>query len=215
VGKHCGLQDKHRRSENGRFTKDEVIKEWLRNTDAGSPGSPGLVRRLLLICTCPSPRIELFASARQKHTTRTCVCAGSSSMLSGTNILAHRARVGFIKLNKAAKYIIVSPGRPYCSTPGAVVAAAAAVAPAAAANLSAIQPPQLELSFAERLGVHASDGRIQLKNLTFEELEEWCQSMGEHQQAVVQLLLSTHLQSPVSLTTDLRLISHCRSPLSA
>lgn len=125
-------------------------------------------------------------------------------MLSGTNILAHRARVGFIKLNTAAKCIIVSQGRPYCSTSGAVVAAAAAIAPAAAAtaNLSAIQPPQLELSFAERLGVHTSDGRIQLKNLTFEELEEWCQSMGEHQQAVVQLLLYTHIQCLLSLQTD-------------
>lgn len=38
--------------------------------------------------------------------------------------------------------------------------------------------PQLPLSFADRPGVWDSHGKVQLKNLTFEELVEWCKSVG-------------------------------------
>jgi 23S rRNA (adenine2503-C2)-methyltransferase len=60
-----------------------------------------------------------------------------------------------------------------------VVAAAAAAAvgpPAAAVQL---QAPVPELSFAERAGMWDPDCKLQLKNLTIEELQEWCESLGE------------------------------------
>lgn len=57
-----------------------------------------------------------------------------------------------------------------------VAAAAAAATPSAA--LSQLDLPQAPLSFADRAGVWDSQGRIQLKNLTYGELEEWCEFIG-------------------------------------
>ncbi|GBF88050.1 23S rRNA (adenine(2503)-C(2))-methyltransferase [Raphidocelis subcapitata] len=60
--------------------------------------------------------------------------------------------------------------------PAAAAATAAASGPAAAAPGEAPQPP---LSFEGRPGLRDEEGRLLLKNLTFEELEEWCESIGE------------------------------------
>jgi hypothetical protein len=34
------------------------------------------------------------------------------------------------------------------------------------------------LSFADRPGIYDAQGKLMLKNLTFEELQEWCESAG-------------------------------------
>jgi hypothetical protein len=56
-----------------------------------------------------------------------------------------------------------------------------AAAAAAAATAAAVQPgssTSAPLSFADRPGVWSSEQKLQLKNLTFQELEEWCESVG-------------------------------------
>lgn len=58
-------------------------------------------------------------------------------------------------------------------------AVTAAAEPASAQQIL----PQAPLSFADRPGVWDSTGRVQLKNLTYAELEEWCESIGMWQLA--------------------------------
>lgn len=131
--------------------------------------------------------------------------------MSGTHMLAHRARIGFIRLNAAASYLIVIPSRPYSSrrAPG-VVAAAAAPAAAAAASVAPVQlqAPLPELSFAERAGVWDADHKLQLKNLTLDELSEWCESMG----ASLGCLCATQFCSKLLL---LRLLASCYGSAAA
>jgi hypothetical protein len=55
-----------------------------------------------------------------------------------------------------------------------------------------LQAPLLGLSFAERPGVWDGDSKLQLKNLTFDELAEWCEAMGE---SVRNLFTCKFLQS--------------------
>lgn len=101
--------------------------------------------------------------------------ATPAAMLLTTQILACRARVGCLlpRLNAAASCIILVPSssiRRPCSSSSR----------AAAATVTAAAAPSVPLSFADRPGVWDSDSsRLQLKCLTFEELEEWCASMGE------------------------------------
>jgi hypothetical protein len=56
----------------------------------------------------------------------------------------------------------------------------AAAAPAAGLTVAAELPelPRPPLSFAGRPGLHDEEGRVLLKNLTYDELEEWVESIG-------------------------------------
>jgi hypothetical protein len=58
--------------------------------------------------------------------------------------------------------------------PRAAAPAAPGAAPAAGAQPAPRPPP----SFSGRPGLHDSEGRVLLKNLTYEELEEWCEALG-------------------------------------
>jgi hypothetical protein len=63
------------------------------------------------------------------------------------------------------------------TTAAAPTAALAGGAAAVAAGALLEQPP-VPLSFAGQPGLHDSEGRLLLKNLTFEQVEEWCASIG-------------------------------------
>lgn len=105
----------------------------------------------------------------------------TAAMLPTTQkIRACQARVGcqlLPRLNAAASCLILAPSsssssRRPCSSSSRAAAAAAPTTVTAA--------PAVPLSFADRPGVWDShSSRLQLKSLTFEELEEWCASMGE------------------------------------
>jgi hypothetical protein len=41
-----------------------------------------------------------------------------------------------------------------------------------------VDTPAVPLSFADRPGLWDADGKLMLKNLTFEELQEWCEAAG-------------------------------------
>eukprot|EP00879_Flechtneria_rotunda_P025151 GHRR01026711.1.p1 GENE.GHRR01026711.1~~GHRR01026711.1.p1 ORF type:complete len:249 (+),score=100.20 GHRR01026711.1:880-1626(+) len=62
------------------------------------------------------------------------------------------------------------------------------LAAAAASPLTvAVEAPTLQPSFADRLDLYDSQGRLQLKNLTLEELQEWCELIGHDKQRAQQL----------------------------
>jgi hypothetical protein len=107
-------------------------------------------------------------------------------MLSGTNLLACQTQVGFASFKTSALCLIVCPRKPFHSRAAPVVVAASAAAAPATATPAAAQHQQLQaplpaLSFTDRPGIWDADSKLQLKNLTFEELQEWCESMGESQ----------------------------------
>jgi hypothetical protein len=121
---------------------------------------------------------------RAKTSTTALVHSNSGAMLSGTNLLACQARVGFTTFKTTALCLIVCPRKSFYSRAAPVVVATSAAAAPATATPTAAQPQQLQaplpgLSFADRPGIWDSDSKLQLKNLTFEELQEWCESMGE------------------------------------
>lgn len=55
-----------------------------------------------------------------------------------------------------------------------------AAAVAATADHTAVEVPAVPLSFADRPGLLDAEGRLMLKNLTLEELQEWCEAAGGH-----------------------------------
>jgi hypothetical protein len=66
----------------------------------------------------------------------------------------------------------------------------AGIPPAAVAAAAALDLPAVPLSFTHRPQLYDINGRLMLKNLTQEELEEWCESVGEQLQSFLRLLFT-------------------------
>ncbi|KAF6266180.1 hypothetical protein COO60DRAFT_1633214 [Scenedesmus sp. NREL 46B-D3] len=62
-----------------------------------------------------------------------------------------------------------------------------AAAVAATADHTAVEVPAVPLSFADRPGLLDAEGRLMLKNLTLEELQEWCEAAGHGSKRASQL----------------------------
>jgi hypothetical protein len=60
-----------------------------------------------------------------------------------------------------------------------------------AAAAAAVEVPCAPLSFSHRPQLYDEEGRLMLKNLTLEELEEWCLSIGEGRPAAVHVCYVT------------------------
>lgn len=112
-------------------------------------------------------------------------------MLPGTQQLAQRAKAGLQHIGAVTTLLVIAPQRPFSGRAAATftatalppathraAVAAAAPPPALTAATAAADPSLTVLSFSERPGIFDSAGKLQLKNLTLDELKEWCASLG-------------------------------------